>query len=149
MKKWKNVVLLFLSAALLVVLTACGGSSANPYVKDTVIVEENGIKITLVGLSYNSSIFGPEVKFRFENTTNRNLTVQARNTSVNGYTVNPVMSVEVGAGEKTYGTLMVFQSMLDDCGIRRIETLRTKFHVFYSETYMSYFETESITLNFK
>ena len=146
MKNWKKFLIAFFTAALFLTLTAC---SSTPYIKETVVAEQNGIRITLVGVDYKSSIFGPEFKFRFENNTDKNLTVQSRNTSVNGYTVSTIMSTEIGAGEKTYGTLTIFQSDLNDCGIRKIETLRTRFHIFYTDTYENYFDTELVTMTLK
>ena len=149
MKKWKKSLLALVSAVLILMLTACSSTPSNPQIPETVVSEQNGVRITLVSLDYSHSILGPELKFRIENTTTQNLTVQVRNTSVNGYTITPVMSADVGAGEKAYGTLTIFKSDLDDCGIRRIEVLRTKFHVFNTDTYRNVFDTDSVTMSFK
>ena len=149
MKNWKKLLIALFTAALFLTLTACSSTPSNPNIKETVVAEQNGVRITLVSVSYTNSIFGPEFKFRIENTTDENLTVQVRNTSVNGYTVSPIMSTEVGAGEKTYGTLTIFNTDLKDCGIKTIETLRTKFHIFYTDTFVNYFDTELITMNLK
>lgn len=149
MKNWKKLLIALFTAAFFLTLTACSSTPSDPHIKETVVAEQNGVRITLVGLSYTNSIFGPEFKFRIENTTDKSLTIQVRNTSVNGYTVSPIMSTEVGAGEKAYGTLTIFNTDLKDCGIRTIETLRTKFHIFYTDSFINCFDTDLITINLK
>ena len=69
-------------------------------IEETVLLDRDGIKITAKSLDAKGSFFGPELKMLFENNSGKNITVQARNTSVNGYMIEPMMSVDVASGKK-------------------------------------------------
>lgn len=73
--------------------------SGQASIAETVLVDESDIKITATGLDADGFL-GVEVKLLIENNSDQDLTFQARNVSVNGYMVEPIMSADVAAGKK-------------------------------------------------
>ena len=126
-------------------------AEANSTVKEpeTVLIDQNGVKIILIGsLHRTSSSIGPQLTFRIENNTNLDIIVQPRKTSVNGYTMDASMSTHVNRGEKAYGTFFIYDKSLKEAGITTIETIKTCFLAFDSNTWENYFLSDSVTINF-
>ena len=59
-------------------------------IEETVLLDESGIKITATGLE--DGWLGTDLKLLIENNGDTNVTVQARNSSVNGFMVDTMMS---------------------------------------------------------
>ena len=72
-------------------------------IEETVLLDESGIKITATGLE--DGWLGTDLKLLIENNGDTNVTVQARNSSVNGFMVDTMMSEDVVAGKKANTTL--------------------------------------------
>ncbi|NCE63169.1 hypothetical protein D1159_00890 [Pseudoflavonifractor sp. 524-17] len=147
-------ILTVVSAVLMVVsFAACGGASGgevqkpsnvsadNPNVpensndsnnetkitiEETVLVDKGGVKITAKSLS-TDEIFGAELKLLIENNSGKDLTIQCRNASVNGYMVEPMMSVDIVNGRKANDAITFMDSDFDACGITAIEEVELSF----------------------
>ncbi len=135
MKKTLRLVSLFLVGIMLMALTACGSS-----ISQTVLYNEGGIKITAVDFSTSSNIYGPQIRVRIENNSGRNITVQCRNTTVNGYTFgtyDSLMSINVGNGQKATGPITLMNSALKNYGITRVRDVTTSFYIFDMDNYFS------------
>ncbi len=113
-------------------------------IEETVLVDESGVKITAKSLS--SGIFGTELALLIENSSDTDLTVQARNSSVNGYMVETMMSVDVAAGKKANDTLTFQSSSLEACGIETIADMEFSFHIFTTDGWDTYLDTDLIQL---
>ena len=111
-----------------------------------VVFSQGDIIITATGIDSNSSFIGPEIKFLIENNTEKNLTVQARNVSVNGYMVDTLMSAEVSSGKKTNDSLTIDNSSLEECGIEDIAYIDVSFHIFNDDSWDDFIDTEMIHL---
>lgn len=164
MKNLKRLAFLLASVMMFFTLTACSSqpttsSVTNPETNTTTtskgeveLVNQDGVKIVLIGgLNMNSSYIGPELKLRIENASGHNITVQSRKTSVNGCTMGDfgaIMSIDVANGEKAYGTFTLYNSKLEDAGIKTIQTIKTSFHVFDSDSWNTLFDTDLITISF-
>mgnify|MGYP004598892423 FL=1 len=146
MKKALRIVPIFLASIMLLLLTACGPSYPT---KEYVVYNGSGVKIVYTGVTPNGT-FGPEIKFRIENNSGYDLTVQTRKTSVNGYTINDldaVMSIDVKNGEKANGVWRFFRSSLEENDISHLNKVVTSFHMFYMGNYGSrYLDTEIVTV---
>lgn len=114
-------------------------------VNETVLVDKKGVRISAKGLS-NDGVFGPELKLLIENTSGKDLTVQCRNSSVNGYMVETLMSVDVANGKKANDSLTFMRSELLSCGIEAIADMEFSFHIFGTDDWNTYFDTEKIQL---
>lgn len=177
MKNLKRIVLLLATVMMFFALTACssqpttpsvttpaqsgsnssnsassGNNSTNSSSSEIELVNQNGVKITLIGgLDLKGSYFGPRLKLRIENNSGHDITVQSRKTSVNGYTLGDfgaTMSADVLNGQKAYDYFTLSSSKLEDAGITTIHEIKTSFHVFNSDTWDTDFDTELVTIKF-
>lgn len=114
-------------------------------VQETVLVEGSGIKITAKSISYDD-LFGPELKILIENSTDKDLTVQTRSASVNGYMVETMLSADVAAGKKANDAITFLNTDLEACGIGTLADMEFSFHVFTTDDWETYLDTEPIQL---
>lgn len=113
----------------------------------TVMYDENGIRIISQGIS-EDDIWGPEPVLYIENNTDRIITVQTRDTSVNGFMVDASFSPEIAPGKKCIDGLTLFPNDLEENGITDISDLETSFHIFDSESWETITETPAVSINF-
>ncbi len=114
-------------------------------ISETVLLDEEGVKITAKSIDVKS-FWGPEVKLLIENNSDKSLTIQARNTSVNGYMVETMMSVDVAAGKKATESLTIMSSSLEEIGVTEIADIETAFHIFDSNTWEDVFDSEQVAI---
>ena len=114
-------------------------------IEETVLLDEAGVKITAKSLE-NRGFYGPEVKLLIENTSGKSLTVQCRNSSVNGYMTDTSLSAEVADGKKANDGLEFMSSDLEEAGISVIADMEFSFHIFDSATWDTYLDSDTITL---
>lgn len=119
-------------------------TKAETAIEQQVIFDQDGIIITATGIDFNSSFMGPEIKLLIENNTEKNLTVQARNVSVNGYMVDTSMSADVSPGKKANDSLTILNGSIKECGIEDIAYADFSFHIFNSDTWDDSIDTEMI-----
>jgi len=81
-------------------------------IEEMVLVDEAGVKITAKSLEADN-LFGADLKLLIENNSGKNLTFQCRNSSVNGYMVETLRSVDVADGKKANDTLTFSSSDLE------------------------------------
>lgn len=117
---------------------------AETTIEQQVVFEQDGIIITATGIDLKGSFMGPEIKFLIENKSEKKLTVQARNVSVNGYMVDTSMSVEVSPGKKANDSLTIIKSSIKECGIEDIAYADFSFHIFNSDSWSDSIDTEMI-----
>lgn len=112
---------------------------------ETVIYDENDIKITATGLN-EDGFLGPELNLLIENNGAQNIIVQPDYCLVNGYMMYGLMSSDVAASKKNNDTLDFSRSTLKACGIDQIADIRLKLTVSDSDSWMTLFKTDEITL---
>lgn len=113
-------------------------------IEEQILYDENDIKITATGM--DDSIWGTELKLLIENNSSKSITVQARNSNVNGYMVSTMMSADVASGKKANDSLTFETSGLKDCGIEQMATMEFYFHIFDSDTWDTIVDTDVITV---
>ena len=111
-------------------------------IEEQVLFDANDIKITAKGIE--DGLFGTELKLLIENNSDKSITVQARNSNVNGFMVDTMMSAEVASGKKINDELTFETSGLKDCGIESIATMEFYFHIFDSESWDEIVDTDVI-----
>ena len=121
-------------------------SQGMPTISEKVLVDEAGVKITAKQLDFDN-IFGPEVKLLIENNSGKNLTFQARDVSINGYMVEPVMSQDVLSGKKVNDDMMFMSSDLESSGITDIANIEVQFHIFDTDSWEDYLNTDKIQID--
>ena len=107
----------------------------------------DGIKIVVKGLK-EDSILGPSIVVFVENTSGKNVTVQTRDVSINGFMVEPMFSTDVIAGKRAIDGITFLTSELEDNEITKIESTELSFHIFDSESWDTIADTETVTINF-
>lgn len=118
---------------------------AKAEISETVLVDEAGVKITAKSLS-DGSFFGPELKILIENNSGTDLTFQCRNSSVNGYMVETMMSADVANGKKASDSITFMDSGLELAGIKDIADMEFSFHIFTTDDWDTYLDTDLIQL---
>lgn len=128
-------------------------TSASDYIQpydDTgdVLIDANGIKIVARGLNTDDSIFGPSLILYIENNTDRNITVQARDESVNGFMIDSIMSTDISRNNKAVSSLTFMSTDLEENSIDEINEIELSFHIYDYDTFDTYYDTEMVRVEF-
>ena len=114
--------------------------------KDKVLYEDKTLRITYKGIESPLGGDTADVKLTIENLSDIGITVQVRDTSINGIMMDPIFSTYIAVGKKANNE-MSFYSLKDE-GIDKIETMEFSFHVFGSEDWDTIVDTDPIILDF-
>lgn len=117
--------------------------AADVTIEEAVIFEQDGIKITAKSLNIGGT-FGPELKLLIENDTSLSVTVQTRNSSVNGYMIGTMFSADVASGKKANDEISFMRAGLETAGITTIADFEFSFHIFDSDTWDTIVDSEMI-----
>jgi len=115
-------------------------------IDEQALLDQDGIKITATGFEYDGSFLGHELTLLIENNSEQDITVQARNVSVNGYMVDSSMSADVAAGKKANDALTFTKTSLENSGIEQIADMEFFFHIYDSDEWDVILDTETISL---
>lgn len=114
-------------------------------IDETVLLEEAGVKITAKSIS--DGLFGAEVKLLIENNSGKDLVVQTRNTAVNGFMVDSILSAQVRSGKKANESLTFVSADLERSGIEKVAQMEFSFHIFTSDNWETYLDSQPVTVN--
>ncbi len=114
-------------------------------IEETVLVDESGVKIIAKSLNMGA-LFGTEIKLLIENNSGKDLTVQTRDVSVNGYMVETMLSADVANGKKANDDITLMSSDLEACGITNIADIELSFYIRTTDDFKKYLETDPIKL---
>lgn len=130
------------------ITATAGGKSAecNVFVYENInkdIYKDRNVSIKLERISVSD--YPDEYQFRFEieNTSGRDICVQTRDTSVNGYMADPIFSADISSGKKIRDELCLLISDVDGEDICDMET---KFTIFSWDDMDFSYETETIKI---
>lgn len=112
------------------------------------VYNENGLEIVVKGLSDENSWLGPSVLVYLSNTSDRDITVQARDVSINGFMMDPFFSCDLLAGKHAVDTITFSNNDLKENDIEIIETFELYFHVFDMESWDDIVNTSTISIEF-
>lgn len=84
-----------------------------------VLFEANGISV--IGKVFKDSLFGEEVILLVKNNSEKNVTVQAENISVNGFTIDGWMYDTVYSGTVRFCSLGLYSTSLEENEITKVE----------------------------
>ena len=159
----KKSVSLLLVLLLVLPLAACGGADGELLqpnqgqaqgsgtqetkvtVEQVMLLEQDGIKIQAKELKPDG-LLGAELKVYIENETDKDLTIQCRNSAVNGYMVETMFSPEVAAGKKANDTITFLSSDLELCGIETIADMEFSFHIFTTEGWDTVLDSQQVQI---
>ncbi len=129
--------------------TSAAGSYVQSFDKSgTVVLDQNGVRITVQGLNSNESLWGVDVNVLVENNSGRSVYVQTDDVSVNGFMIYPYFSCAVTDGKVSYDMISFMQSDLDENNITEIDTVELIFHVFDYDNWDTILDSDPITLTF-
>ncbi|MDR0951952.1 MAG: hypothetical protein LBM18_03425 [Oscillospiraceae bacterium] len=120
-------------------------NTAEPSVSEQILVEQDGIRITLTGAE--DTWLGLEWKLLVENNSDKSVTVQTRDVTVNGLMVDTMCSIDVAAGKKANDAVTFMSSDFEALNISVMKDVTIKFHVFDSDTWDTIFDSESISVS--
>lgn len=113
-----------------------------------ILVEEGGVKIVGKGLSDDDSVWGPGVILYIENNSEKDVTVQVRDVSINGFMVDSSMSTDIVAGKKAMSAVQFFSTDLEENAITDITNVELYFHIFNLGSWDTIFDSDVITISF-
>lgn len=114
-------------------------------VEEQVILEQGDIIITLKSLQLDG-MFGTALKVLVENNSQNSITVQIRDSSINGVIVDTLFSCEVGSNKKANDEIIFSRTDIEQAGIDIIKDFEFRFHVFDSQTWDGIFDSEIVTI---
>ena len=113
--------------------------------EEQIILDQDGILITVKSLD-TKSLFGPEIKLAFENSSDEPVMIQTRNSSVNGIMVDFMLSCEIDAGKKANDSITIFGDALRTADIQVIKDIEFNFVVMNKDSWDTLFDSETIQL---
>ncbi len=119
-------------------------SDAVVTIDEQVLVDQDGIVVTATEY-VTDSIWGDGVKLLLENNSDRDVTVGCNALIVNDYMITDLFSSEIAAGKKSIDDITVFSSDLEENGIKAIEEVELKFHIYDADSYSTIADSEPIT----
>lgn len=108
---------------------------------------EGDVRIVVKGLG--DSWLGPNVVVYIFNGSGKEITVQARDVSINGFMVESFFSSDVLAGKHAVDSVSFLSTDLEKNGIETIEEVELSFHIFDSASWNTIRDTEPVTINFQ
>lgn len=118
-------------------------AGGNVTVSEEVLLDEKGLLITLKSLEMDN-ILGPALKIEIVNNTDKNITVQATESAVNGAMIDTVFSSDIAAGKKANDSISFLSNELEVAGITTIKDFEFKFHIFDAATWDTIFDSDTI-----
>ena len=115
-----------------------------------ILVDQDGIMITFKGFD-KDSFLGPALKVLIENNTDEAVTVQVRDSSVNGYMMPFNISADIQPGKKSHSTITMIEHHLkeiDVYSVSQIETVEFVFHIFNFDGWDTTLDSDVICLEF-
>ena len=133
----------------ILVYTGAGPNAQTFDDSGTVAYDVDGVRIVVKGLIMDGSYHGADVLLYIENNTDQNLTVQARDVSVNGIMLDPIFSSDIYSGKVAFDMLTFLKTDLEDNAIDDIESIELRFEIFDAETWNDVAESDLITITFE
>lgn len=97
---------------------------------NAVVYEDEYIKVEYNGIKYNDFTGGYDIIVTVENLTDHSMTVQVRETSINGYMVDPTYSSDIASGKKSKHGISIYSEDAKEHPMSDIENVETKFHCY-------------------
>lgn len=108
------------------------------------LYNDKGIRI-VAKYADEDSFWGKAVVLYIENNTKKNVTIQLKNFSVNGYTVDPLFSSTVYKGKKAIDEITLLSSDLEEKDIDKIEEVQLAFNIMDAKSYKTITKTKALT----
>lgn len=114
-----------------------------------VVLDEKDIKIVMKRVDSEDSFWGADIHVYIENNSAIDMSVQARDVSINGFMIDPIFSSDVLSGKKAYDTITFLDVDLEDNDIINIDEMELSFHIFNMESWDTIFDSDKISVTFE
>lgn len=114
-----------------------------------VAVDQDGYRVIVKKLESEDSFWGADIYVYVENNSDRDVTIQARDVSINGYMVDPMFSSDVMAGKKAFDSISFLESDLETNGIEDITEMELYFTIFDKNSWDTVLDTDIIKVSFQ
>lgn len=129
--------------------TSAAGTFEQTYNDEgTEVYSDDSFRIVAQKLDSDESFWGADIYLYIENNSDKTVTIQSRDTSINGYMVDPMFSVTITPGKKAFSTITFLESDLESNGIENIDTMETSFHIYDEASMDTISDTSPVTINF-
>lgn len=108
------------------------------------IYEDENVIISYTGITGDENDY--DVNFIVDNLSNRTITVQVRETSINGVMVNPTCSIEVAPGKKAFDDMGISGKDATNTPKSQVTNIETKFHIFDWDDESFKYDTENVVI---
>lgn len=119
-------------------------TAAAPQVDETVLLEQDGVRLILSGISNEWS--GTSFKLRLENDTTQNIAISADDFVVNGVlTMNGSFYIDAAAGKKAIGELKFYTGETEQNDVTSVASVRSLDACVYdTDSYKTIFESDFV-----
>lgn len=108
------------------------------------LYNDKGIRI-VAKYADEESFWGKAVVLYIENNSKNNVTIQLKNFSINGYTVDPLFSSTIYKGKKAIDEITLLSSDLEEKDIDKIEEVQLAFNIMNDKNYKTIAKTKALT----
>ena len=116
-----------------------------PVIEPVVLYEKADVKITALELSYDRW-FGPQLKVRIENASEKDLTFSVHEGAVNGFMVDLSLYTSVAHRAETTEFITISESDLKLVGIETIDSIEFEVLAYASDNWETYFDTDVLMI---
>lgn len=109
-----------------------------------VLFEANGVSV--IGKIISDSLLGEEVILFVKNESDKDVTVEAENISVNGFTIDGWMYDTVYAGTVRFCSLDIYSTSLEENGITEVKDISFTIRLIDSHSYSSIAQSDEIQI---
>lgn len=113
---------------------------------ENIVYSDQNVIITYTGIKEKSYGNGYLINFTIENLSEKTLTIQLRETSINGIMVNPMCSIDIASGKKAINNAEIWGDDAKSIPMSEVKNIETKFHIFNDSDWSDRYDTENIVI---
>lgn len=111
---------------------------------EEIVYQDENIIITYTGITGTENKYN--INFIIENLSDKTLTVQVRESSINGFMVDPLCSIEIAPGKKAIDKMIIWSEDAENHPMSSVENIETKFLIYNENDRSDRYETENVII---
>lgn len=116
----------------------------NPNDEGYIVYQDENVIITYTGISGREHEY--QINLLIENLSDKEYMIQARATSINGFMVDPICSIEIAPGKKANGYMKIVFDDANDHPMSSVESVETRFLIVNDDDWNDRYETENVVI---
>lgn len=113
-----------------------------------VALDKNNVKVVVKKLDDTTSFWGADLYVYVENNSNKDITIQVRKVSLNGFMMNPLFSCQLLPGKKAISSITFMEDDLKNNDITKFQSLEMSFTVFDTKSLDTIFDSSTVKVAF-